>query len=71
MNLHLPWPFSRPKPSDSHNHERRYYAATKAENRAAAQRRADMRLELDIAVVRLSPEQRTQFKDRASRRERG
>jgi len=61
----------RRTPTDRRSHERRYYAATKAENVAAAQRRADMRLELDIAVVRLTPEQRTQFKDRASRRERG
>lgn len=61
----------RPKPSDSHNHERRYYAATKAENAAAQRLSLHRLLERVVACAQLTPEQRTQFKDRASRRERG
>lgn len=65
MNFHLIWPFSRPKPSHK---EVRYITATKAENSVADKLRLHRRLELAVALAQLTPEQRTQFKDRGSRR---
>jgi hypothetical protein len=64
MNLHILDIF-RPKPDRSHK-ERRYYAATKAENKAARQRRADTRMELEIMAIHLTPEQREAAKSRAT-----
>lgn len=61
MNLH--WPFLRPKPVHT---EVRFIAATQAENKAARQRRADVRMELEIMSIHLSPEQRAKFKSRAA-----
>lgn len=58
MNL---WPFSR-KPSQP----LRYVAATKSENLAAQRRRNDKRLELEIAVILLTPEQKAEAIKRAA-----
>lgn len=48
----------RPKPAERTHKERRYYAATKAENAAARQRSADVRLELAVYAAVTTPEQR-------------
>ncbi len=57
----------RPKPDRSHK-ERRYYAATKAENKAARARAIGRRMELEIMSVHMTDEQREAAKARAVRR---
>ena len=63
MNL-LPI-FFRPKPLHV---QPRWHAATKSENRAARQLRADRRMELEIMSVHMTDEQREAAKARAVRR---
>lgn len=45
--------------------EPRWHAATKEENRAARQLRADRRMELEIMSIHLTPEQRAAARNRA------
>lgn len=57
MNFHFRLPWSAPTPQPNHV-VIRHVVATKAENRIARQRRADVRLELDVMNAVLTPEQR-------------
>lgn len=59
MSLHfaLPWPFSKPTPQPNHV-VIRHVVATKAENRIARQRRADVRMQLDMMVEHMTPAER-------------
>lgn len=57
MNFHLPNPLDLFRPKPAHV-EPRWHAATKAEDRAAQQRRADVRLELAVYAATTTPEQR-------------
>lgn len=52
----------RPKPAHT---EVRFITATSAENKAARQRSADLRMELEIMSIHLTPEQREAAKNRA------
>lgn len=59
----------RPKPAKPLPHvEIRYVASTKSEDKAARQRRADLRLELEIMAIHLTPEARAAAKLRATQR---
>lgn len=49
----------------------RFMAATSEENRAARQRRADKRMELEIMAIHMTPEQRAAAKARATQRLQG
>ena len=64
MNLN-PLSLFRPKPLHV---QPRWHAATKSENRAARQLRADRRMELEIMSVHMTDEQRQAAKARAVRR---
>lgn len=67
MNFHFPNPLVLFRPKPSHT-EVRYVTATAAENKAARQRRADMRMELKIMAIHMTPEQREAAKARATQR---
>lgn len=59
------WPFARkPQPRP----ERRYYAATRAESKAAQHRRLMVELQLAIAASVLTPDQRKAAFERGARR---
>jgi hypothetical protein len=61
--MNFPFNLFRPKPSHT---AVRYVTATSAENKAARQRRADTRMELEIMAIHLTPEQREAAKSRAT-----
>lgn len=56
----LPRPATKPEP----HRERRYYAATKAENKLAQRKALDRVLELAVYKATTTPEQRKQEADR-------
>lgn len=59
----------RPKPAP--HVEIRYVAATRSEDKAARQRRADIRLELEIMAIHLTPQAKSEAMARATQRGMG
>ena len=58
------WPFTRKDPEPLPHVIPRYHAATKEENKLAARRRADVRIELAVYAATTTPEQRKLEADR-------